>query len=73
MPTLRISPNWRAITSQPEHRRHVDYVFTGSAHAHPDGHCHIFAARLVFDQPAEGLRLSDHYGVVVDLEIGIDG
>jgi endonuclease/exonuclease/phosphatase family metal-dependent hydrolase len=58
------------IIGQPEHRRRIDYVFVGSWHAHPHAHCHIRAATLAFDQPADGLWASDHFGVVADLEIG---
>lgn len=60
------------IVRQPNHRRRVDYVFVGSWHAHPKAHCRIQATRLAFDQPSEGIWASDHFGVVVDLEIGKD-
>ena len=61
-----------AIVRQPEHRRRIDYVLTGSWHAHPEAQCQIRAARLDFDQPTDGVWTSDHYGVVVDLEVGVD-
>ncbi|MFF3227013.1 endonuclease/exonuclease/phosphatase family protein [Nocardia suismassiliense] len=60
------------IVRQPGHRRRLDYVFTGSWHAHPKARCEIRAARLAFDQPTDGVWPSDHYGVVVDVEIGKD-
>jgi len=60
------------IIRQPHHRRRVDYVFVGSWHAHPQAHCHIRAATLAFDQPIDGVWASDHFGVVVDLEVGKD-
>jgi endonuclease/exonuclease/phosphatase family metal-dependent hydrolase len=60
------------IIRQPHHRRRVDYVFVGSWHAHPHAHCHIRAATLAFDQPIDGVWASDHFGVVVDLEVGKD-
>jgi endonuclease/exonuclease/phosphatase family metal-dependent hydrolase len=60
------------IVRQPNHRRRIDYVFTGSWHAHPRSHCHIRAAALAFDQPTDGVWPSDHLGVVVDVEIGND-
>jgi endonuclease/exonuclease/phosphatase family metal-dependent hydrolase len=60
------------IVRQPEHRRRIDYVFVGSWHAHPDAHCRIDAAGLAFDQPSDGLWPSDHFGVLVDVEIGAD-
>jgi endonuclease/exonuclease/phosphatase family metal-dependent hydrolase len=58
------------IVRQPGHRRRIDYVFTGSWHAHPDTHAYIRSARLAFHAPVDGLWLSDHFGVVVDLDIG---
>jgi endonuclease/exonuclease/phosphatase family metal-dependent hydrolase len=58
------------IVRQSGHRRRVDYVFVGSWHAHPHAHCHIQGARLVLDQPTDGIWPSDHFGVLVDLEIG---
>jgi endonuclease/exonuclease/phosphatase family metal-dependent hydrolase len=60
------------IIRQPEHRRRVDHVFVGSWHAHPNAHCHIQAASLAFDQSSDGIWASDHFGVVVDVEIGKD-
>lgn len=55
---------------QPRHRRRLDYVFIGSWHAHPQAYRHVRAAALAFDQPTDGLWPSDHFGVVVDVEIG---
>jgi endonuclease/exonuclease/phosphatase family metal-dependent hydrolase len=70
------NPNARAvieqIVGQPAHRRRIDYVFLGSRHAHPSAHCQVQGAALAFDQPDDGIRPSDHYGVVVDVEIGND-
>lgn len=60
------------IVRQPNHRRRVDYVFVGSWDAHPKAHCRIQAARLACDQPSDGIWASDHFGVVVDLEVGRD-
>ncbi|CAM4441837.1 endonuclease/exonuclease/phosphatase family protein [Nocardia ninae] len=60
------------IVRQPGHRRRLDYVFTGSWHAHPKARCEIRAAQLAFDRPTDGVWPSDHYGVVVDVEIGKD-
>lgn len=56
------------IVRQPHHRRRVDYVFVGSWDAHPKAVCEVRAAALAFDQPADGIWLSDHFGVVADLE-----
>jgi endonuclease/exonuclease/phosphatase family metal-dependent hydrolase len=70
------NPNARsemeAIVRQPHHRRRIDYVFVGSWYAHPNARCHINTAALAFDQPVDGIWASDHFGVVVDLDVGID-
>jgi len=57
------------VIGQPGHRRRIDYVFVGSAHAHPGAQARIVAARLVADRPVDGIWLSDHAGVLVDLEV----
>jgi endonuclease/exonuclease/phosphatase family metal-dependent hydrolase len=57
------------IVRQPGHRRRIDYVFVGSWHAHPQARATVRAAALAFDQPTDGIWPSDHYGVVVDLEV----
>ena len=62
-----------AIVRQPDHRRRVDYVFVGSWDAHPTAVCEIRAASLVFDQPTDGVWLSDHFAVMADLEVGVTG
>jgi len=71
------NPNAKAvigqIVRQADHRRRVDYVFVGSWHAHPKAHARIRAATLAFDQPVGGVWASDHFGVVVDLDVGRDG
>jgi endonuclease/exonuclease/phosphatase family metal-dependent hydrolase len=70
------NPNARsemdAIIRQPGHRRRIDYVFVGSWYAHPGAHCYIKSAELAFDQPIGGIWASDHYGVVVDLDVGVE-
>jgi endonuclease/exonuclease/phosphatase family metal-dependent hydrolase len=70
------NPNARsemdAIIRQPNHRRRIDYVFVGSWYAHPNAHCHINSAELAFDHPVGGIWASDHYGVVVDLDVGME-
>jgi endonuclease/exonuclease/phosphatase family metal-dependent hydrolase len=58
------------IIRQPNHRRRLDYVFIGSWHAHPTAYCQVRAAELAFNQPDNGIWPSDHFGVVVDVEIG---
>ncbi|HLH90589.1 MAG TPA: hypothetical protein VKX28_19215 [Xanthobacteraceae bacterium] len=40
--------------------------------AHPKAFARVEAAQLAFDGPVDGVWLSDHFGVVVDLEIGAD-
>lgn len=68
------NPNTRAgadlIVRQPGYRNRFDYVFVGSWDAHPKAHAHVRTAELAFEQPIEGLWASDHFGVVVDLEVG---
>ncbi len=58
------------VIGQPGHRRRIDYVFVGSAHAHPRARARILTARLVADRPVDGIWLSDHAGVLADLEVG---
>jgi endonuclease/exonuclease/phosphatase family metal-dependent hydrolase len=70
------NPNGRAemdkIIRQPNHRRRIDYVFVGSWYAHPKAHCYIKSAKLAFDEQIDGVWLSDHYGVSVELDIGME-
>jgi endonuclease/exonuclease/phosphatase family metal-dependent hydrolase len=71
------NPNTRAgadqIVRQPGHHRRFDYVFVGSWDFHPKGRAVIQSATLACDKPIDGLWASDHFGVVVDLEVGLDG
>ena len=70
------NPNARSemheIVRQPNHRRRIDYVFVGSWHAHPNAHCYIESAQLAFDGPIDGIWASDHFGVLVDLDVGME-
>ena len=70
------NPNTRnvvdAVVRQPEHHRRIDYVFIGSWHQHRTAYCQVRSAIVVFDQPIDGVWASDHYGVVVDVDIGVD-
>lgn len=70
------NPNARSvidrIVGQPNHCRRIDYVFVGSCHAHKKTHCRIQEATLAFDKPIEGVWVSDHFGVLADLDIGKD-
>jgi endonuclease/exonuclease/phosphatase family metal-dependent hydrolase len=67
------NPNTRdvvgAVVRQPQHRRRIDYVFIGSWHQHRDAHCQVRSATVAFGQPIDGVWASDHYGVVVDVDI----
>lgn len=48
----------------------IDYVLVGGPLAHPHGRARVISARLAFDKPLDDdLWASDHYGVVVDLEV----
>ncbi|MEU4196827.1 hypothetical protein AB0E69_33330 [Kribbella sp. NPDC026611] len=60
-----------AIVGQPGHSRRIDYVFVGSAHAHPDARSRIMAAQLIGDSPVDHTWLNDHTGVMVDLDAEI--
>lgn len=70
------NPNARSVIDQiirqPSHRRRIDYIFIGSWYAHPKAQCRVRSARLAFDKPDDGVWASDHFGVVVDLEIAKD-
>jgi endonuclease/exonuclease/phosphatase family metal-dependent hydrolase len=57
------------VIGQDGHRRRIDYVFVGSAGAHPRARARIRAAELVGDRPVDGVWLSDHAGVLVDLDV----
>jgi endonuclease/exonuclease/phosphatase family metal-dependent hydrolase len=68
------NPNAKAgadqIVGQPDYRKRFDYVFIGGWDAHPKAYARVKAAKLAFDQPIDGVWASDHFGVMVDLEIG---
>jgi endonuclease/exonuclease/phosphatase family metal-dependent hydrolase len=70
------NPNTRdvvdAVVRQPQHHRRIDYVFIGSWHQHRSASCQVRSAALAFDQPIDGVWASDHYGVVVDVELAAD-
>jgi endonuclease/exonuclease/phosphatase family metal-dependent hydrolase len=57
------------LVGQPGHRQRIDYVFVGSAHAHPQARTRIMSARLVGDHPVDGVWLGDHAGVLADLNL----
>jgi endonuclease/exonuclease/phosphatase family metal-dependent hydrolase len=58
---------------QPNYRSRFDYVLVGSWEAHTKAHARVQSAALAFDQPVNGVWASDHFGVIVDLEVGKDG
>jgi len=60
------------IVGQPDYRERFDYVFVGGWDAHPKAHARVTSAKLACDHPVEGMWLSDHFGLVVDLDIGKD-
>ena len=70
------NPNTRdvvdAVVRQPQHHRRIDYVFIGSWHEHRSASCQVRSAAVAFDQPIDGVWASDHYGVVVDVELVAD-
>jgi endonuclease/exonuclease/phosphatase family metal-dependent hydrolase len=58
------------IVGQPGYRNRFDYVFVGGWDSHPKARARVQSAKLCFDQPIDGVWASDHYGVIVELEIG---
>jgi endonuclease/exonuclease/phosphatase family metal-dependent hydrolase len=62
-----------AIVRQPHHRRRLDYVLLGSWHAHPQARAEVRSATLIADTPADGMWLSDHFGVGCELDLSSDG
>jgi endonuclease/exonuclease/phosphatase family metal-dependent hydrolase len=61
-----------AVVRQPARHQRIDYVFIGSWHQHRNAHCQVRSAATAFDQPIDGVWASDHYGVLVDVDIGVD-
>ncbi|MEV6768254.1 endonuclease/exonuclease/phosphatase family protein [Nocardia sp. NPDC051030] len=59
------------LVRQPRHRRRIDYVLVGSPYAHPKAYARVRSAVLAFDTPSGDIWASDHFGVVVDLDIGM--
>ena len=63
------------IVRQPGGLRYrIDYVLVGFVQhgAHSGSYCRIAAASLAFDQPRDGVWPSDHFGVIVDVDLGQD-
>lgn len=65
----RAAAEIETIVGQPNHHRRIDYVFVGTAMAHPAGRARVLSARVVFDSPVSGEWLSDHYGLLVELDV----
>jgi hypothetical protein len=57
------------IVRQPNYRQRFDYVFVGSWESHPKTHARVQSAALAFAQPIDGVWASDHFGVVVGLDM----
>jgi endonuclease/exonuclease/phosphatase family metal-dependent hydrolase len=55
-------------------RLRIDYVFVGSVQVgrHTSARCRVELARLAFDQPIEDTWPSDHFGVLVDVDLAFD-
>ena len=60
------------IVRQPGFRLRIDYVFVGSAgfQAGPGAHAQIRSATLAFDRAIDGVWPTDHFGVLVELDVG---
>jgi endonuclease/exonuclease/phosphatase family metal-dependent hydrolase len=57
------------IIRQKNYHRRFDYVLVGGWDAHPKGRAEVQSAEVVFGQPTDGIWPSDHYGVMVDIEV----
>jgi endonuclease/exonuclease/phosphatase family metal-dependent hydrolase len=57
------------LIGQPHHRRRIDYIFVGSTHAHPAARARVLHAELVGANPIDDVWLSDHFGVLADLDV----
>jgi len=60
------------IIRQPEHRRRLDCILVSSWHAHPDASARVRRASLVFNEPTDSVRLSDHFAVLAEIEVFAD-
>jgi endonuclease/exonuclease/phosphatase family metal-dependent hydrolase len=59
------------IVGQPRHGRRIDYIFVGGWDAHPKARATVRNTKLVFDEPVDGVWLSDHYGLCADIEFSV--
>jgi hypothetical protein len=60
------------IVRQKNYRHRFDYVLAGSWDAHPKAHAKVARAVRAFDKPVKGIWPSDHFGLCVDLNVGIN-
>ncbi|TDD27683.1 endonuclease/exonuclease/phosphatase family protein [Kribbella turkmenica] len=65
------APEIDHLVGQPHHHRRIDYIFVGSAHSHPAARARVVHAGLVGDTPIDNIWLSDHYGVLADLDYSL--
>ncbi len=59
------------IVGQSRHGRRIDYIFVGGWDAHPKARATVRNTKLVFDEPVDGVWLSDHYGLCSDIEFSV--
>lgn len=59
------------LIGQPRHRRRIDYIFVGSVHSHPEARAQVVHTELVGDTPVDGVWLSDHFGILADLDYSV--
>lgn len=55
-------------------RWRIDYVLVGYVQqgAHAGARCRVESAAVAFDQPVDGVWPTDHFGVLVEVEVGRD-
>jgi len=51
---------------QPNHARRIDYILVGRRHNHPHATARVRHCAVALTDPP----VSDHYGVVADIEMG---
>jgi endonuclease/exonuclease/phosphatase family metal-dependent hydrolase len=62
----------KQVVGQAEHHRRLDYVLIGSKHAHPGAYCNVLRAELAFTNPVGDVIPSDHYGLLVEVDVGLN-
>jgi endonuclease/exonuclease/phosphatase family metal-dependent hydrolase len=67
-PGYTFSPDNTYAREVHEPPRRLDYVYVRGPDKHRRGQ--PLAARVVFDEPADGVFASDHYGVVAEVSVG---